>query len=459
VFYGPVDGQKFSRYPAGHGISVVTEIVSHSPQLERFLRHLGQVFDVDLSLVLWDGARFPLCARPSSDLALKIYDPGVIASLLRAPKLWTAIELLLNGRIRIVGGTFFDFEPRRQDLENKLRAGAWKKIDKGLAFSALAPFFFASRNPPTPKLDFAGNIADRVDEGRDDKALVQFHYDLSNEFYALFLDPRMVYSCAYFPTWEASLEEAQVSKLDIVCRKLQLKAGERLLDIGCGWGGLVIHAAQHYGVTAHGVTLSQAQFDFACKRVAELGLADRIRIELKDYRELTGEYDKIASVGMFEHVGLDNHDAYFAKMHSLLRVRGLLLNHAITRRARRRNFRRKPPEYVAMTRFIFPGGELDHIGLSLDNLEIHEFDVHDVEGLREHYAKTCRIWAERLYARRREAEALIGEVKTHLWLIYLARCAIGFERGAMAIFQTLASKRAPSALGSGLPPTRRHLFE
>jgi cyclopropane-fatty-acyl-phospholipid synthase len=437
--------------------AALADTAQDAPQLERLFEHIGRIFEVDISLILWNGARIPLCSRPSSDLALKLYDPGVITSLLRAPKLWTAIELLLNGRIRIVNGTFFDFEPRRQDLENKLRAGLWKKIDKRLAFSALAPFLFGDRNPPARKLDYAGAVPDRVEHGRDDRALVQFHYDLSNAFYALFLDPQMVYSCAYFPTWDASLEAAQASKLDLVCRKLRLQPGDRFLDIGCGWGGLVIHAAQRYGVQAHGVTLSQAQFDFAAARVAELGLTDRIKLELKDYRELTGEYDKIASVGMFEHVGLDNHDAYFAKMRSLLRVRGLLLNHAITRRARAENFRRKPPEYVAMTRFIFPGGELDHIGRSLDHLEMHEFDVHDVEGLREHYAKTCRLWTERLYARRAEAEAMIGEARTHLWLIYLARSAIGFERGAMAVFQTLASKRAPGA--SGLPPTRRHLFE
>ncbi len=427
-----------------------------SPEFERFVRGLARLFDIDISLILWNDARIPLCARPSGELAVKICDPGVVTSLLRAPKLWTAIELLLDGRIRIVGGTFFEFEPRRQDLENKIRAGVWRSIDKRQAFRALWPFLFGRKKPP--ELAYAGPIADRADQGRDDRALVQFHYDLSNDFYRLFLDPLMVYSCAYFPTWDSTLEEAQVAKLDIVCRKLRLQKGDRFLDIGCGWGGLVIHAAQHYGVQAHGVTLSKAQFDFAVARVAELGLEDRVKIELKDYRELTGEYDKIASVGMFDHVGLDNHDAYFAKMHSLLRVRGLLLNHAITRRARRKNFRRKPPEYVAMTRYIFPGGELDQIGLSLDNLEIHEFDVHDVEGLREHYARTCRIWAERLYARRREAEAMIGEVKTHLWLIYLARCAIGFERGATAIFQTLASKRALGVHASGLPPTRADLF-
>jgi cyclopropane-fatty-acyl-phospholipid synthase len=434
----------------------MTEPDPNALRLARLIRHLGQVFDVDLSIVLWDDTRISLCERPTSNLALKIYDPGVITSLLRAPKLWTAIELLLNGRIRILDGLFFEFEPRRQDIENKLRAGRWRKIDRRLAFSALAPFFFRSRNPPSPKLEYAGAIADRVEHGRDDKALVQFHYDLSNEFYALFLDSRMVYSCAYFPTWDSNLDDAQLSKLDIVCRKLRLEPGDRFLDIGCGWGGLVIHAAQHYGVQAHGVTLSQAQFDFAKTRIAELGLLDKIKIELKDYRDLTGEYDKIASVGMFEHVGLDNHDAYFAKMRSLLRVRGLLLNHAITRRARRKNFRRKPPEYAAMTRYVFPGSELDHIGLSLDHLEMHEFDIHDVEGLREHYAQTCRIWAARLNARRREAEAMIGEARTHLWLLYLARSAIGFDRGATAVFQTLASKRAVGA--SGLPPTRRHLL-
>ena len=442
---------------AGVDVSETGSTDAKAERFARLLRHVADVLQIDLSVILWNGAVVPLCARPTSDLAVKIYDPGVVTCLLRAPKLWTAIELLLNGRIRIVNGLFFDFEPRRQDLEDKIRAGLWRRLSKREALRALAPFFLGDRHPPFARMDFSGPIEDRAEQGRDDKALVQFHYDLSNDFYALFLDPQMVYSCAYFPTWDASLEEAQVSKLDIVCRKLQLQPGERFLDIGCGWGGLVIHAAQHYGVQAHGVTLSQAQFDFACARINQLGLSDRIKIELKDFRALTGEYDKIASVGMFEHVGLDNHDSYFEKMYSLLRVRGLLLNHAITRRARRRNFRHKPKEYEALTRYIFPGGELDHIGLSLDHLEMHEFDILDVEGLREHYAKTCRIWAERLYARRHEAEAMIGEVKTHLWLLYLARSAIAFERGASAIFQTLASKRARGA--SGLPPTRRHLFE
>src|SRR5947209_14984665 len=231
------------------------------PRYKQWLRDVARVFALDISVIAWDGEAIPLCAQPSSDLALHVRDPGVLTSALRSPRVLTLVELLLNGRIRIVNGTFFDFEPRRQDFEDKLRAGLWRKLDKRLAFQALTPFLFGAREP-TPELGFAGAVAGRPDQGRDDKALVQFHYDLSNDFYALFLDPQMVYSCAYFPTWEASLEEAQTAKLDLICRKLQLRPGEKFLDIGCGWCGLVIHAARHYGVIAHGVTLRQPQLYF-----------------------------------------------------------------------------------------------------------------------------------------------------------------------------------------------------
>jgi cyclopropane-fatty-acyl-phospholipid synthase len=211
-------------------------------------------------------------------------------------------------------------------------------------------------------------------------------------------------------------------------------------------------------VTAHGVTLSEAQLAFARAKIARLGLGDRVTVELKDYRELTGTFDKIASIGMFEHVGIANHGAYFSKMHALLRPQGLLLNHAIARRAKRdlRRFRRKRPEYAAITRYIFPGAELDHIGLSLTNLESHGFEVHDVEGWREHYARTCRLWCERLAANREAAERIVGAAKTRLWLLYLAGCSLGFERNTLCIFQTLSSKRTRGP--SGLPPTRADLY-
>jgi cyclopropane-fatty-acyl-phospholipid synthase len=206
------------------------------------------------------------------------------------------------------------------------------------------------------------------------------------------------------------------------------------------------------------VTLSEAQRDFALAKIKRLGLEDRVTVELKDFRALDGSFDKIASIGMFEHVGIDNHTAYFRKMRALLRPRGLLLNHAIARPAKKddKTFRKQNPQYRAITTYIFPGGELDHIGMSLGNLERNGFEVHDVEAWREHYARTCRLWCERLYARREEAEKEVGAAKLRIWLLYLAGCSLAFERGAVNIFQTLASRKARGP--SGLPPTRADLY-
>ncbi len=287
---------------------------------------------------------------------------------------------------------------------------------------------------------------------------MQFHYDLSNAFYALFLDAEMQYSCAYFAEPDFDLDAAQTAKLDMICRKLRLAPGQRLLDIGCGWGGLVCYAAREYGVEAHGVTLSEAQHAFAMQKIRRLGLQDRVRVELKHYRDLSGRYDRIASVGMFEHVGAANHADYFAKMRALLRPRGVMLHHAITRPAKRdqRAFRRKRPEYAAVVKYIFPGSELDHIGNTVGNLERHGFEVHDVEAWREHYARTTRLWCERLYANRVQAEREVGAAKTRLWLLYLAGVSLGFERGTIGIFQTVATRRAKGA--SGLPATRADLY-
>ena len=422
---------------------------------KRLLRHLGELLKADLSVRLWNGDLVPLGPAPSDSLALAIRTPDALTRLLHWPRFTTLIDLLAAGDVDIEGGTLLDIAARRGEMNTK---GLFRRMDKRLLLGSLLPFAFSRTRPERPHHAFDGAISDRDEAGRDNKALIQFHYDLSNAFYALFLDPERQYSCAYFPSWDASLEEAQQAKLDMICRKLRLQPGERFLDIGCGWGGLVCHAARHYGVTAHGVTLSQAQFDFVTARISALGLAERITIELKDYRELEGSFDKIASIGMFEHVGIDNHPTYFRKLHGLLRPRGLLLNHAIARPAKRddRSFRRKRAEYAALTKYIFPGGELDHIGMSLANMERHGFEVHDVEGWREHYARTCRIWCERLYANREAAVAETGEAKTRLWLIYLAGCALAFERGAVGIFQTLSSRKAKGP--SGLPPTRADLY-
>jgi cyclopropane-fatty-acyl-phospholipid synthase len=237
-----------------------------------------------------------------------------------------------------------------------------------------------------------------------------------------------------------------------------LQPGDTLLDIGCGWGALVCHAARHYGVRAHGVTLAEQQNAAARDKIIRLGLQDHVTVELIDYTKLQGSYDKIASIGMFEHVGLRNHATYFDTIHRLLKPRGLYLHHAIARRPTRddKSFHRKTAEHSALQRYIFPGGDVDHLAMTIANLERHRFEVHDVENWREHYAHTTRLWHDRLYANREAAEREVGSVKTRLWLAYLAGCSLGFERAAMAIFQTLASKRTRGS--SGLPPTRAHLY-
>jgi cyclopropane-fatty-acyl-phospholipid synthase len=430
--------------------------MSSQSRLASFKQLLGHVRErtaLDIGFVLWDGSTVPADLAPNA-LAISIADEGAIAALVRKPKLDTILNLWVTKRFDIRNGTAFDLAGLGGRVRGRdLRAAT----DKRLAFSTLVKFLFVPRGGPWP----LENIhEDRPSDGseRENKANIQYHYDVSNAFYTLFLDPEMVYSCAYFTDWTNDIARAQRDKLEMICRKLRLKPGERFLDIGCGWGALVCHAAKNYGVKAHGVTLSQTQFDFALEKVKRLGLEDRVTLELRDYRTLAEQFDKIASIGMFEHVGIDNHPAYFKSVKKLLASDGIYLHHAITRPAKRDDkvFRRKRPEYVAVTRYIFPGGELDHIGMSAGNLERFGFEVHDIEGWREHYARTCRLWHDRLRANYDAAIREVGEPKTRLWLVYLAGCSLGFERGTLNIFQTVASKRKRGP--SGLPPTRADLY-
>ena len=424
----------------------------------RLIAHLGDQLQADFAVELWNGDVLPLGANARTDLRLKIADADTLTRLLRRPHALfdQLIQLLADGSLRIEGGTLLDVAERRGSMNTK---GLFKRLSKMQLARGLWPFVMRRLPRKDSKSHaFEGAIEDKVEKGRDDKPLVQFHYDLSNDFYGLFLGPTMAYTCAYWPRPETTLDEAQTAKFDMICRKLRLRPGDRFLDIGCGWAGLICHAAQHYGVSAQGVTLAQEQFEFAQERIARLGLEGKVTVELKDYRDLTDTFDKIASIGMFEHVGLDNHDAYFTKIHSLLRPRGLYLHHAIARPAKRdmKKFRRKRPEFAALTKYIFPGGELDTVGMSINGLERHAFEVHDVEAWREHYARTTRAWAENLYARREAAEVEVGDAKTRIWLLYLAGCSLAFERSAVGIFQTLASKKAKGP--SGLPPTREDLY-
>jgi len=420
--------------------------------------HLAELLDADLYVRLWNGEQIALGSAPSTGPGIALRSPDVLTRLLRKPRLNTIIELFAAGAIELEGGTLLDIAHRRGGMRTKR---LFKRLNKRLLLKLSAAFLFAGKSGARDSHAFSGAIETSVERGRDDSALVQFHYDLSNTFYSPFLDERMVYTCAYFPDWNASLDEAQHAKLDIVCHKLRLQPGEKFLDIGCGWVGLVIHAAQNYGVHAHGVTLSEEQYAFAQDRVSALGLQDKVHVELKDYRHIDawGADDKIASVGMFEHVGIDNHSAYFTQMNSLLRPRGLYLHHSIARPGKRnmKKFRRKRSEYKALTTYIFPGGELDTLGMSLNGLESHGFEVHDVEALREHYQRTCKLWTERLYENREKAAEEAGWPKTRLWLLYLAGCSLAFERSAVGIFQTLASKKDKGP--SGLPSTRTGLYQ
>ena len=287
------------------------------------------------------------------------------------------------------------------------------------------------------------------------QAAITFHYDVSNAFYALWLDKNMVYSCAYFENTYDTLEQAQIAKLDHICKKLMLKPGDKFLDVGCGWGALVLHAAKHYGVIAHGVTLSRQQLTLALQRIAQTGLENRVTVDLCDYRDVKGDgcFDKIASVGMFEHVGLKNLPVYFSCIHKLLKPGGLFLNHGITHDV---EGWQKTLSTEFINSYIFPDGQLDTVSNISREMERTKFEIADCESLRAHYALTLRQWVGRLEQRHAEALEIISESTYRIWRLYMSACALEFEGGELGIYQILATKRSVGL--TVLPLTRQHLY-
>lgn len=387
-----------------------------------------------LNLQLWDGGIRRLGVGAPT-CTLRIADPRLPMQLLVGRRSLTLARAYREGRIEILGD-LCDALALRRVLDGRPRPVSMARPSGVLGRLARA---------------WQGG---RVHHRDGDAKAIRTHYDLSNDFFALWLDSQRLYSCAYFIDPGDSLEQAQRQKMDLICRKLRLRPGERLLDIGCGWGALLLHAVRHYGVRGHGITLSPAQHAFVRARIAEEGLGERVEVELRDYRDLPADarYDKIASIGMVEHVGLRNVPLYLAAVHRALKPGGLFLNHGITHDEEGWH---RSTEARFINTYVFPEGELDCISSLQLAMERTGFEIQDVEALRRHYALTLRHWLGRLEARSAEAQALVGAATYRTWRLYLAGCALVFEEGGTGIYQVLLSRRGAEP---ALPMTRHDLY-
>jgi cyclopropane-fatty-acyl-phospholipid synthase len=393
-------------------------------RLERLIAKLQQSAGISLRLELWNGRAFDFASEPK--VKIGVPSPSALRFLL-PPDLMKLGQAYVEGHLRVEGPILEVFR-----VAESLARGAASRGQKGLR-----RFWRHNR------------------EG--DRDAIQYHYDVSNDFYSLWLDRNMVYSCAYFRSETDALDLAQEQKLDHILNKLLVQPGERFLDIGCGWGALVLRAAKKYGARATGVTLSRNQYEFASQRIREEGLEGRCEVRLQDYRDIPGEgvFDKIASVGMFEHVGLRHLEDYFAKIRSLLAEGGLVMNHGITASDPDNSWvGLGAGEFI--NRYVFPHGELPHLSLVLREMAGAGLEVADAESLRRHYALTCLEWAQRLEQNRERAIAAAGDKRYRIWQIYLAGCAHGFENEWMNVYQVLARKEG--AASNPLPLTRDYMY-
>lgn len=411
-------------------------------QIRRWLHQILDRLPLNLQLDFWGHTTLNFNHANSPPIALHVHHPGVLRSLFLSQDPLTLVEAYLQGLIDVEGdmATVLPFVQQypqaRVDRKQSLRA--WLKA---WALPRLSPS--QPSTAPWKRLPFRTRSRDCV--------AVQHHYDTGNAFYKLWLDPQMVYSCAYFEHPQMSLQAAQEAKLDRICRKLKLSAKESLLDIGCGWGALMRWAVTHYDVKAHGITLSAEQIIYNQQQIAEAGLSDQISVELLDYRDLPKEpmFDKIVSVGMVEHVGAENYPAYFQNALSVLKPNGLFLNHGIATRDRWNN---SSISEQFIDRYIFPDGRLTLLSTQLAAAEAAGWEVVDVDGWRSHYAKTLRCWVENFEAAFDQIKTQIGERRAQLWRLYLFGCALSFENNYMGIYQTLFRRKLDTVWN--LPMTR-----
>ncbi|MFI1969760.1 SAM-dependent methyltransferase [Streptomyces cinnamoneus] len=390
-----------------------------------------------------------LVVRRRRALRRLLWRPGELG-LARA---WVAGDVDVDGdlyeALDLVAGTFWELG-ERSGRRSRPAALAGALRDPGVRAAAIELLRLSGPwTPPSPPPEEARRTGGPLHTLRRDRQAISHHYDVGNAFYERVLGPSMVYSCAYWPDPGATLEEAQRAKLDLVCRKLALRPGQRLLDVGCGWGSMALHAAREYGVVVVGVTLSREQAAYARKRVAEAGLTDRVEIRVQDYREIPdGPFDAISSIGMAEHVGSARYAEYAADLYGLLVPGGRLLNHQISRRPLDDEATYEVDRFI--DRYVFPDGELAPLGRTAAQLEEAGFEVRDVEALREHYALTLRRWVANLEAHWDEAVRLTSPGRARVWRLYMAACALSFERNRIGVNQVLAV-RTPESGASGLP--------
>ena len=408
---------------------------------------LGSHHTRDFAVRLWDGTTWePEPGQPTRS-TLVLQHPGALRTMFLPPNELSLFEAYIYNDFDIEGNIESFFAMFDQFIDERGHMGLLEQLHFGKLLRSLP-----KTGQPRPG-DMAARLQGTRHSKERDRQAVAYHYDQydrSNDFYALWLGHRMVYTCAYFATPGDDLDTAQERKLDYICRKLRLCPGERLLDIGCGWGGLLIYAAQHYGVEAHGVTLGLPQAEFAQRRIQEAGLTERCRVEACDYRDIhgAGAFDKIASIEMFEHVGEAQLPAYFKQVWHLLRPGGVFLLQGDS----------SPSTTVALDaanffgRYVFPDVELVPISRTLQAAETSSFEVRDVESLREHYLLTLRHWVRRLEDHAGEARNLTSDVAYRIWRLYMALAAHGFQTGRLTIYQALLAK--PDHGNSGLSLTR-----
>jgi cyclopropane-fatty-acyl-phospholipid synthase len=412
---------------------------------ERMAPLLAQLFggEVPTRFAFWDGSAF---GREDGPGTVVVRSARVVTRLTRSPdelgiaRSFVAGDLDLDGRLFDLLETLHDVMGGARRLTLRaLVSGVWAALRLG-----------ALRRPP-PRPEEEVRLSGWRHSRRRDAAAIEHHYDVGNEFYRLVLGPTMTYSCARFEQEGKALEEAQRSKHDLICRKLGLaeRPGARLLDVGCGWGSMAIHAAEKYGAHVVAITLSSSQEEFAHERVVEAGLGELVEVRIQDYRELSGEtFDAISSIGMFEHVGAKRIDEYFHTLYSVLAPQGRLLNHAISTPGGAKKHGR-----TFINRYVFPDGELIDVADVLGAMERAGFEVRDVESLREHYVTTLRAWVGNLESSWSEAVGLVGEARARIWRLYMAASANGFTDGRLALHQVLGV-RATEQGSSGMPATR-----